>query len=165
MHSGKRCWAIDPPIRPARAGNGRLARADFAGLGWPNGAAAQWIRGRGAMADDLTWMAASEIRVLIGKGEVSSVEVTDHFLGRIEEFNPTLKAFRSLDVASARQQALQAEAAVRSGEDLGSLHGIPVSVKEHIAVAGHPPMGVGFPEPVSTRDALGYGGSGTPAQS
>jgi Asp-tRNA(Asn)/Glu-tRNA(Gln) amidotransferase A subunit family amidase len=107
------------------------------------------------MADELTWMPASEMRVLIGKGEVSPVEVTDHFLGRIEELNPTLKAFRSLDVASARDQAQRAEDAVRRGEELGLLHGIPVSVKEHIAVAGHPLMGVGFPEPISTRDALG----------
>jgi Asp-tRNA(Asn)/Glu-tRNA(Gln) amidotransferase A subunit family amidase len=107
------------------------------------------------MADELTWMSASEMRVLIGKGEVSPVEITDHFLARIEEFNPTLKAFRSLDVAGARDQARRAEAAVRNGDELGSLHGIPVSVKEHIAVAGHPLMGVGFPEPVSTRDALG----------
>jgi aspartyl-tRNA(Asn)/glutamyl-tRNA(Gln) amidotransferase subunit A len=107
------------------------------------------------MADELTWIPVSEMRALIEKGEVSPVEVTDHFLGRIEELNPTLKAFRSLDVAGARDQARRAEDAVRRGEELGLLHGIPVSVKEHIAVAGHPLMGVGFPEPVSTRDALG----------
>ncbi|MFI5053801.1 MAG: amidase [Acidimicrobiia bacterium] len=107
------------------------------------------------MANELTWMPASEIRALIGKGDLSPVEVTDHFLGRIEELDPQLHTFRSLDTEGAREQAKRAEDAVRSGEELGTLHGIPVSVKEHIAVAGHPLMGAGFPEPISTRDALG----------
>jgi Asp-tRNA(Asn)/Glu-tRNA(Gln) amidotransferase A subunit family amidase len=107
------------------------------------------------MTDELTWMPASEIRALIGKGDLSPVEVTDHFLGRIEDLDPKLKAFRSLDAAGARDQAKRAENAVRGGDELGPLHGIPVSVKEHIAVAGHPLMGAGFPEPISTRDALG----------
>jgi aspartyl-tRNA(Asn)/glutamyl-tRNA(Gln) amidotransferase subunit A len=107
------------------------------------------------MTEELTWMSASEIRSLIGKGEVSPSEVTDHFLGRIEELDPTLKTFKSLDAAGAREQAKAADEAVRRGDELGSLHGIPVSVKEHIAVAGHPLMGAGFPEPISKRDALG----------
>ena len=107
------------------------------------------------MTDELTWMPASEIRALIAKGDVSPVEVTDHFLGRIEDLDPKLHAFRSLDAAGERDQAKRAEDAVRSGDELGSLHGIPVSVKEHLAVAGHPLMGAGFPEPISTRDALG----------
>jgi aspartyl-tRNA(Asn)/glutamyl-tRNA(Gln) amidotransferase subunit A len=107
------------------------------------------------VADELTWMPASEIRALIGKGEVSPVEVTDHFLGRIEELDPVLHTFRSLDADGAREQAKRAETAVRNGDELGTLHGIPVSVKEHIAVAGHPLMGAGYPEPISTRDALG----------
>ena len=111
------------------------------------------------MSEELTWMSASEIRSRIGKGEVSAVEVTDHFLGRIEELDPQLHAFRSLDADGAREQAEQAEAALRRGDELGSLHGIPVSVKEHIAVAGHPLMGAGFPEPISTRDALGVAAS------
>jgi Asp-tRNA(Asn)/Glu-tRNA(Gln) amidotransferase A subunit family amidase len=107
------------------------------------------------MTDELTWMPAWKMRELIGKGDISPVEVTEHFLGRIEEFDSTLKTFRTLDAVGARAQAREAEAAVRRGDALGSLHGIPFSVKEHIAVAGMPLMGAGFPEPVSTRDALG----------
>ena len=37
------------------------------------------------MGDELTWMPAWQIREPIVKGEVSPVEVTEHFLGRIEE--------------------------------------------------------------------------------
>lgn len=94
------------------------------------------------MSDELTWAPAWRIRERIGAGEVSPVEVLEHFLGRIEQFNPTLKAFAHLDATGAREQARVAEAAVRKGEALGPLHGLPISVKEHIAVAGLPVMGL-----------------------
>src|ERR1700733_1909966 len=90
------------------------------------------------MSDELTWMPAHEIRELIGKGEVSPVEVTDHFLGRIEELEPKLHAFLVVDTEAARLQAKAAEKAVQDGEELGPLHGIPVSIKEHISVKGLP---------------------------
>ncbi|MCU1691561.1 MAG: putative amidase protein [Frankiales bacterium] len=88
------------------------------------------------MSDDLTWLPAWRLRELIGRKEVSCTEVTDHFLGRIEEFDPTLHAFAEVDVPGARQQAKQADAAVLEGGDLGPLHGIPTSVKAHIRVEG-----------------------------
>src|SRR6202034_4620119 len=90
------------------------------------------------MAEDLTWLPAWQIHDLIAKREVSPVEVTEHFLGRIEELDGQLQTFASLDAPGAREQAKRAEAAVRNDEPLGPLHGIPVSVKEHIAVAGLP---------------------------
>jgi Asp-tRNA(Asn)/Glu-tRNA(Gln) amidotransferase A subunit family amidase len=90
------------------------------------------------MSDELTWMPAHEMRDLVAKGEVSPVEVTDHFLGRIEELEPKLHAFQVVDRDAARQQARAAEQAVRDGAELGPLHGIPVSIKDHLAVKGLP---------------------------
>jgi aspartyl-tRNA(Asn)/glutamyl-tRNA(Gln) amidotransferase subunit A len=90
------------------------------------------------MTEDLTWLPAWQIRERIGAREVSPVEVLEHFLGRIEEHDSTLKAFRHLDAAGAREEARRAEAAAARGDELGPLHGIPISVKEHIAVAGMP---------------------------
>jgi amidase/aspartyl-tRNA(Asn)/glutamyl-tRNA(Gln) amidotransferase subunit A len=107
------------------------------------------------MADELTWLPAWRIRELIGKKEVSPVAVTDHFLGRIEEHDGTLKTFRNLDTAGAKKQAAEAEQAVVRGDELGPLHGIPVSVKEHIAVAGLPLMVGQAEEPISKRDNFG----------
>lgn len=70
-------------------------------------------------SNDLTWLPAWRIRELIGKKEVSPVEVMNHFLARIEEHNPTLRAFTHLDAAGAREQAKRAEEAVRRGGGRG----------------------------------------------
>ena len=107
------------------------------------------------MADELTWMPAHGIRDLIAKGEVSPVEVTEHFLGRIEEHDGTLKAFRHVDHEGARSQAKAAEAAVKRGDNLGTLHGVPLAVKEHISVAGLPVLVLGVGEKTARFDDLG----------
>ncbi|MHB8465739.1 MAG: amidase [Acidimicrobiales bacterium] len=107
------------------------------------------------MVEELTWMPAWQIRELIGKREVSPVEVTEHFLARIEKFDPILSTFRNLRADDARAQAKRAEAAVARGEELGALHGIPVSVKEHVAVAGFPQLGAPPDRAVASHDALG----------
>jgi Asp-tRNA(Asn)/Glu-tRNA(Gln) amidotransferase A subunit family amidase len=88
--------------------------------------------------DELTWKPAWQLRDLMASGELSPVEVTDHFLARIEKLDPVLRAFAHVDAAGARAQAARAQRAVADREPLGPLHGVPVSVKEHIAVAGLP---------------------------
>src|SRR3546814_2331084 len=69
--------------------------------------------------DALTWLPAWKIREKIVSGEVSAMEVTKHFLGRIETLDPVLHAFRTVDYKRAREQAKNADAAVRAGEPLG----------------------------------------------
>ena len=105
--------------------------------------------------DELTWLPAWRINELVVNKEVSPVEVTEHFLGRIEELEPTLHAFRTLDAAGAREQAQQAEDAIRQGAAVGPLHGIPVAVKEHIAVKGLP-FSLTGPQhaPIAKRDDI-----------
>jgi Asp-tRNA(Asn)/Glu-tRNA(Gln) amidotransferase A subunit family amidase len=107
------------------------------------------------MSTELTWLPAWQIRDLIGKREVSAVEVTEHFLARIEELDRKLQAFAALDAVGARRQAKEAEDAVRRGDELGPLHGIPVSVKEHIAVSGLPVMDLNMSKHVATEDDIG----------
>ena len=60
------------------------------------------------MPDELTWLPGWQIRELISKRGISPVEVTDHFLGRIEEHDATLHAFLHVDTAGAREQAQRA---------------------------------------------------------
>ena len=85
---------------------------------------------------DLSWMPAWRLREFIGQRKLSPVEVTEHFLARIADLNPQLHAFRQVDVDGARAQARRAEAAVMAGEPLAPLHGIPVAMKEFVAVEG-----------------------------
>ena len=56
------------------------------------------------VSEELTWTPAWRMRELIGTSEVSCAEVTDHFLGRIEEHNPTLRAFEQVDWDGARNR-------------------------------------------------------------
>ena len=106
------------------------------------------------MPDELTWLPAWQIRDLISKRDVSPVEVVDHFLARIEEHDHTLKSFAYVDAAGARVLAKAAEKAVLDGDELGTLHGIPVSVKGHIFVEGWPTfdMGSGTNIPAAPRN-------------
>jgi Asp-tRNA(Asn)/Glu-tRNA(Gln) amidotransferase A subunit family amidase len=68
--------------------------------------------------------------------KISPVQVVDAVLKRIGESEGQLNCFAHLDPDSARLQALSAEAAVQRGEDQGPLHGVPLSIKANIDVAG-----------------------------
>ena len=68
--------------------------------------------------------------------KISPVEVVDAALERIAESEGQLNCFAHLDPDAARLQALSAEAAVQRGEDLGPLHGVPLSIKGNLDVAG-----------------------------
>ena len=66
------------------------------------------------------------------------LEVMEAQLGRIAEVQPKLNAFVHLDADGARKQALAAEAAVMRGQQLGVLHGIPLTIKSCMDAAGWP---------------------------
>ena len=59
-------------------------------------------------------------------------------MARLDATQPALNAFVAIDTDGARRVARTAETAVMRGDALGPLHGIPVSVKDLIDVAGLP---------------------------
>ena len=72
-------------------------------------------------------------------GSLSPVEVTGLCLERIAAHDPELNAFLSvLNREPALEQAATAEAELRSGRDRGPLHGVPVAIKDLMAMAGVP---------------------------
>jgi Asp-tRNA(Asn)/Glu-tRNA(Gln) amidotransferase A subunit family amidase len=68
--------------------------------------------------------------------KISPVELVQAHLARIERLNPKLNAFISLDAERALASAREAEAAVARGDELGPLHGVPISIKGSVEVAG-----------------------------
>ncbi|MHA1549179.1 MAG: amidase [Alphaproteobacteria bacterium] len=70
---------------------------------------------------------------LVGKirrREVSPVEVMDRALARIEEHNPKINALVIFAFDEAREAAKEAEAKLMRGDELGSLHGLPIAMKD-----------------------------------
>jgi aspartyl-tRNA(Asn)/glutamyl-tRNA(Gln) amidotransferase subunit A len=87
------------------------------------------------MTDDIVRMDATRISQLIARRELSPVEVMRAHLDRIAAVNPKLNAIVTL-ADGAMEGAERAEAAVRSGAQLGPLHGVPFTVKDGIDTAG-----------------------------
>ena len=79
---------------------------------------------------------AGELADLIRRREVSSREVVDAHLARIEAVNPRVNAIVEVLTDRAREEAALADRAVAAGGDLGPLHGVPVTVKQNVDVAG-----------------------------
>src|SRR4051812_37867500 len=73
---------------------------------------------------------------------LSPVEVTEAVVARIEAREPELHALYAYDPSSAREEAKAAEARWHSGEPLGPIDGVPLTLKENIATRGTPvPLG------------------------
>ncbi|MCB0992686.1 MAG: hypothetical protein KDB16_17040 [Acidimicrobiales bacterium] len=90
------------------------------------------------MSSQLWNMTAIELARAIASREVSSREVIDAHLARIEEVNPKLNAVVRVLGDDARNAADRADQAVRNGDVLGPLHGVPITIKENIDLAGTP---------------------------
>lgn len=104
---------------------------------------------------DLAFRSAAELAAAVAAREVSSVELLDHYLDRVERLNPQVNAIVARDEEGARAAASDADRAVSRGEPLGPLHGVPVTIKDSLEVAGMRTTG-GSPRwghHVSTSDA------------
>src|SRR5579864_6723370 len=85
---------------------------------------------------DLTFLSAVDMAQQIREKKISPVDLTGAHLAKIERLNPKLNAFVHVDAEQVRSEARAAEAAVMSGSVLGPLHGVPISIKSSLDVAG-----------------------------
>ena len=74
----------------------------------------------------------------IGSGKVSPVALTRLVLARIDRLNPFLNAYAAVMKEQALAAAETAEREIAAGGRRGPLHGIPISIKDNIAVEGVP---------------------------
>jgi aspartyl-tRNA(Asn)/glutamyl-tRNA(Gln) amidotransferase subunit A len=74
----------------------------------------------------------------VRRGEVSAREVVEAALARTREVEPRLHAYVAIDADGARRRAEEIDGRVAAGEDPGPLAGVPLAVKDNLAVAGRP---------------------------
>ncbi|HUY42232.1 MAG TPA: amidase [Acidimicrobiales bacterium] len=89
------------------------------------------------MSSELWRESASSLAAKIASGEVTSRSVVESFLGRIEAVNPQVNGVVEVRPDEVLAEADRADERQRSGEALGSLHGVPFTVKTNIDVAGY----------------------------
>ena len=87
---------------------------------------------------ELVRLTLAEAAGLVKKREVSPVELVEASLERIAQVDPQVKAFIRVFEQEARQVAKAAELMLMAGHDLGPLHGVPVALKDNVALRGHP---------------------------
>jgi Asp-tRNA(Asn)/Glu-tRNA(Gln) amidotransferase A subunit family amidase len=85
---------------------------------------------------ELCFTPATELAARVRSRELSPVEVLEAVLARVAALDDRVHAFVTLDEERALAAAREAETAVRRGDELGPLHGVPVSVKDLEPVAG-----------------------------
>jgi Asp-tRNA(Asn)/Glu-tRNA(Gln) amidotransferase A subunit family amidase len=89
--------------------------------------------------DDIVYSSLIDMAEGVRTRKVSPVELTDAHLSRIRELNPKLNAFVTVDGERARDQAKLAESVLgfsAKSNSTGPLHGVPISIKSSIDVAG-----------------------------
>ena len=150
--------AQPPQVPPAPLGNGEAPALQF--MPYPGGTGAlmeKVVREKGAAAfartthtvekwsgavptnpDDLAFLPAHRISALIKARKVTSRQITDIYLARIEQLNPTLNFVVTLLASQARAEADAADAEIAAGKYRGPLHGVPYGIKDLFAVKGVP---------------------------
>ena len=81
---------------------------------------------------------ATEMLAALNRGDISSLELTDLHIERIERLDPKVNAIVVRDFDRARARARKADADRAAGMPLGALHGLPHTIKESTAAEGLP---------------------------
>ena len=83
---------------------------------------------------ELCYMSAAAMAEAIRDRSITAVDLLEALIARIELLNPRLNAYCSLMFDSARADAERADRQTADGRDVGTLHGVPVSIKDIVYV-------------------------------
>jgi amidase len=85
---------------------------------------------------DIAFWSATRLARHLRRRKIGCLELLDHYLKRVERYNPRVNAIIATNVDQARQRARAADRALIKGEIWGPLHGVPMTVKESYDVVG-----------------------------
>ena len=88
------------------------------------------------MNEELWRLSACDLAAGIRKGRFSSREIVSSCLARLDAVNPTINALTEIRPEAALVAADEADKVISAGEDLGILHGVPVTIKSNVDVQG-----------------------------
>jgi amidase len=92
--------------------------------------------GRRLKAASLVYAPALKVAKAIAEGSITSIEITKEILRRAEAYNPRLNAIVTLLAEEALADAKKADQVIKKGGAVGSLHGVPVTIKDCFEVKG-----------------------------
>jgi amidase len=87
---------------------------------------------------EYAFKSAVELASAIASKDVSSLELTDMYISRVESVGAVLNAVVVQDFDRGREAAKAADAAVSARKELGPLHGVPMTIKEAYNIKGLP---------------------------
>jgi amidase len=107
------------------------------------------------MTDTWATASATDLAGAIRRRELRSLELIDLYLDRIERLGGPINAVVTLDAENARASCADADEALARGDDLGPLHGLPVTIKDAVETEGIRSTGgaVELRDHVPTQDA------------
>jgi len=87
---------------------------------------------------DIFSLSVEELASKIKDGQITSVEVCEKYIERINKFEKDVKAWAHFDKKLLLEKASEADEYRRSGKPTGPLHGIPVAVKDIVGTVDMP---------------------------
>ena len=97
-----------------------------------------WVGAAPTSPDDLAYLPAHRIAALIKARKITSRQITDIYLERMERLNPTLNCVVTLMKDSARAEADAMDKELAAGKYRGPLHGVPYGIKDLFATKNAP---------------------------